>query len=186
MGFDGFVESTLRGSQISLMSIRSLNNYMIFTYSYHRVYYELKIGHLSMWLDSSVDRALHWIWRSWVWITIKPEIFSGCFSTAYIVSWEHTARITNFTIYTVWLLCLKSPVKGASIKMYVCMLCMLLLNQFISTDNAKITFNLFIILFVFMAYLNFKKNSMTNFVTHLKLYKSARSKPSLNCLNTGN
>ena len=102
-------------------SIRSLNNYMIFTYSYHRVYYELKIGHLSMWLDSSVDRALHWIRRSWVWITFKPEIFSGCFSTAYIVSWEHTARITNFTIYTVWLLCLKSPVKGASIKMYVCM-----------------------------------------------------------------
>ena len=26
---------------------------------YHRVYYELTIDHLSMWLDSSVDRALH-------------------------------------------------------------------------------------------------------------------------------
>ena len=40
---------------------------MIFIYSYihihifhyHRVYHELTIDHLSMWLGSSVDRALH-------------------------------------------------------------------------------------------------------------------------------
>ena len=32
----------------------------IFIYiHYHRVYYELTIDHLSMWLDSSVNRALH-------------------------------------------------------------------------------------------------------------------------------
>ena len=32
----------------------------IFMYiHYHRVYDELTIDHLSMWLDSSVDRALH-------------------------------------------------------------------------------------------------------------------------------
>ena len=35
---------------------------IVYSYSYihyHRVYDELTIDHLSMWLDSSVDRALH-------------------------------------------------------------------------------------------------------------------------------
>ena len=49
---------------ISLMLIRSSHIYdfhiFIFIYNhYHRVYDELTIDYLSMWLDSSVDRVLH-------------------------------------------------------------------------------------------------------------------------------
>ena len=63
---------------------------------YHWVYDEFTIDHLSMWLDSSVDKALQLlviytnnkvvvvvvIARSWVRDPFKPEFFSGCFSTA--------------------------------------------------------------------------------------------------------
>ena len=64
---------------------------MTLRYRCNRVYHELTIDHLSMWLGSSVDRALHGIARSWVRIPFKPEFFSGCFFNC--LSWKHTARI---------------------------------------------------------------------------------------------
>ena len=49
---------------ISLMFIRSSHIWFSYIHihiiHYHRVYDELTIDHLSMLLDSSVDRALHW------------------------------------------------------------------------------------------------------------------------------
>ena len=57
------VESTLRGSQFhSCLSAVHIYDFHIFIFiynHYNRVYDELTIDHLSMWLDSSVDRALH-------------------------------------------------------------------------------------------------------------------------------
>ena len=57
------VESTLRGSQFhSRLSAVDIYDFHIFIFiynHYHQVYDELTIDHLSMWLDSSVDRALH-------------------------------------------------------------------------------------------------------------------------------
>ena len=45
---------------ISLMFIHSSHIWFSYIHiHYHRVYDELTIDHLSMWLDSSVDRALH-------------------------------------------------------------------------------------------------------------------------------
>ena len=56
-------ESTLRGLQFhSCLSAVYKYDFHIFIFiyiHYHRVYEELTIDHLSMWLDSSVDRALH-------------------------------------------------------------------------------------------------------------------------------
>ena len=65
----------------------------IYIFYYHRVYHELTIDHLSMWLGSSVDRALHRYRKvmgsnpvqAWVFF------FSGCFFNC--LSWKHTARI---------------------------------------------------------------------------------------------
>ena len=63
----------------------------IHIFHYHRVYHELTIDHLSMWLGSSVDRALHRYRKVMVRIPFKPEFFSGCFFNC--LSWKHTARI---------------------------------------------------------------------------------------------
>ena len=52
----------------------------IFIYShYHRVYDELTIDHLSMWLDSSVDRALHRYRKIMGSSPVQPKFFLGCF-----------------------------------------------------------------------------------------------------------
>ena len=40
--------------------IYDFHTFMFRYIHYHRVYYELTIDHLSMWLDRSMDRALHW------------------------------------------------------------------------------------------------------------------------------
>ena len=73
------------------MLIRSLHIWFsyifIFIYiHYHRVYDELTIDHLSMWLGSSVDRALHRI-------PFKPEFF---FVLLFQV--ESTLRISQISL----------------------------------------------------------------------------------------
>ena len=47
--------------------------------------------------DSSVDRALHRYHKVMGSNPVQAWIFSGCFFNC--LSWEHTARITNFTHY---------------------------------------------------------------------------------------
>ena len=44
---------------LSAVHIYDFHTFIFISVHYHRVYDELKIDHLSMWLDSSVDRALH-------------------------------------------------------------------------------------------------------------------------------
>ena len=71
--------------------------HMIFIYSYSYIFTIIgymthsQFDHLSMWLDSSVDRALHRYRKVIGSSPVQAWIFSGCFFNC--LSWKHTARI---------------------------------------------------------------------------------------------